>query len=86
MTDKLSDKPLTLSDEDISSEPSISRRSAMSTLVKGAIGLGSAAALLVTGMDTPAEARWRYYSDRCRRRYRDRNPYDRRTRRYCDRD
>jgi hypothetical protein len=83
----VTDKPLTLSDSDISSESSVSRRSAMSTLIKGAIGLGSAAAVLVVGMETPADARYYYRrSDRCRRRYRDRDPYDRRTRLRCDRD
>jgi len=69
-------KPLTLSDADISSQRSVSRRSLLGTLGIGA-GVAAAAAL---GAATPAQAR----SDR-RQCYRDRDPHDRVTV-YCDRD
>ena len=70
------DKPLTLSDTDISSQRSVSRRSLLGTLGIGA-GVAAAAAF---GAVTPAQAR----SDN-RRCYRDRDRGDRSTV-YCDRD
>ena len=78
MTEKLSEKGkvVTLSDADISSERSVSRRSVLGTL---GLGAGVAAAA-VFGTTTAAEAR----SDR-RRCWRDSDPRDRITV-YCDSD
>jgi hypothetical protein len=70
------DKLLTLSDADISSQRSVSRRSLLGSLGIGA-GVAAAAAF---GAVTPAEAR----SDR-RRCWRDNDPRDRITV-YCDTD
>jgi hypothetical protein len=86
VSDTLPDKPLTLSDADISTEPSVSRRAAFGALGKGLLGLGSVAAVVVMGVETPAEARWVRVRDRCWRTWRDRNRYDRASRRHCDRD
>jgi hypothetical protein len=78
MTDKLFDKGkvVSLSDADISSQRTVSRRSLL-----GTIGLGAGvAAAAVFGTTTAAEAR----SDR-RRCWRDNDRGDRRTV-YCDND
>jgi hypothetical protein len=80
MKDSPPDKPITLSDSDISSQPTISRRSLLNSI---GVGVGVAAAVVV-GAVTPAEAR----SDRRTvRTWCDNNRGDRTVcRRYRDRD
>jgi hypothetical protein len=86
VTDTLPEKPLTLSDADISSEASVSRRAAFGAFAKGLAGVGGVAAVVVMGMQEPAEARYYRVRDRCYRHWRDRNRYDRSRVRHCDRD